>query len=103
MNVLAVYMVKSVLYDLINSFLDEETESFSDSQQYLDPNKNISNVTSEGSAVSGYLFIEGAEPRIRDNYYLTLREDYSSRPNIIDMDWANCSWADPDDSLFPNQ
>lgn len=25
--------------------------------------------------------------------------DYRSRPHIPDMDWANCSWADPDDSL----
>jgi len=25
--------------------------------------------------------------------------DYRSRPFIPDMDWANCSWADPDDSL----
>jgi len=25
--------------------------------------------------------------------------DYRLRPQIPDMDWANCSWADPDDSL----
>jgi len=29
-----------------------------------------------------------------------LIRDYSARPNLTGMDWANCSWADPDDSLF---
>ena len=33
--------------------------------------------------------------------YLVLKSDYSHRPNVEGMDWANCSWADPDDSLSP--
>ena len=33
--------------------------------------------------------------------YTELNPDskYKSRPHLPDMDWANCSWADPDDSL----
>eukprot|EP00092_Neocalanus_flemingeri_P040968 GFUD01044607.1.p1 GENE.GFUD01044607.1~~GFUD01044607.1.p1 ORF type:complete len:153 (+),score=32.07 GFUD01044607.1:82-540(+) len=31
--------------------------------------------------------------------FTQMRNDYSLRPNLPDMDWANCSWADPDDSL----
>ena len=34
--------------------------------------------------------------------YLLLKSDYSHRPNVEGMDWADCSWADPDDSLYPD-
>lgn len=31
--------------------------------------------------------------------YTEMKSDYTLRPYLPDMDWANCSWADPDDSL----
>ena len=34
--------------------------------------------------------------------YLWLDKDYSHRPRVPGMDWAECPWADPDDSLFPS-
>jgi len=46
------------------------------------------------------IFVEPCKPRLRDKKYLALREDYSNRPNVPGMDWAECEWADPDDSLF---
>ena len=102
MNVLADYMIRSLLYEIIDSVLDD-SEQENNSQHYLHPNKNLSTSDADSKDLSGYLFIEGAEPRTRDSYYLALREDYSSRPNVTDMDWANCSWADPHDSLFPSE
>ena len=32
--------------------------------------------------------------------YLKLEKDYSHRPRVPGMDWAECPWAHPDDSLF---
>ena len=37
----------------------------------------------------------------RENYKMEQR-DFSKRPNIPGMDWADCSWADPEDSLYPD-
>jgi len=56
----------------------------------------------ESSEVSKYskIFVEPSKPRIRDPKYLELKEDYSHRPCVPGMDWAECEWADPDDSLF---
>lgn len=34
--------------------------------------------------------------------YLKLEKDYSHRPRVPGMDWAECPWAHPDDSLFPS-
>ena len=34
--------------------------------------------------------------------YLQLEKDYSHRPRVPGMDWAECPWAHPDDSLFPS-
>ena len=34
--------------------------------------------------------------------YTKLDQDYSHRPRVPGMDWAECPWAHPDDSLFPS-
>lgn len=42
-----------------------------------------------------------SEPkRIRLDYQMEQR-DFSRVPHIPGMDWANCSWANPWDSLYP--
>ena len=42
-------------------------------------------------------------PKERDHSeYIKLEKDYSHRPNVRGMDWAECPWAHPDQSLFPS-
>ena len=40
-------------------------------------------------------------PKRRRLDYQMERRDYSLIPHIPGMDWANCSWANPWDSLYP--
>ena len=48
-------------------------------------------------------FISESIPKHRDHSeYLKLEQDYSHRPRVWGMDWAECPWAHPDDSLFPS-
>ena len=87
---------------------DGETET-SESVQHLlvpgpNPKRPFSSIADmfETPKASKYskIFVEPCKPRLRDKKYLALREDYSNRPNVPGMDWAECEWADPDDSLF---
>ena len=43
----------------------------------------------------------GKSRTARENYKMEQR-DFSKRPNIPGMDWADCSWTDPEDCLYPD-
>ena len=49
----------------------------------------------------GEVLSAGSEKRRRGDYQMEER-DFTKIPNIPDMDWADCSWADPEDSLYPD-
>ena len=53
---------------------------------------------------TGELFAENrSSSKHRDHSeFLKLEKDYSHRPRVPGMDWAECPWANPDDSLLPS-
>ena len=74
-------------------------------------NKNLLNISVPGAPRKSKSdifeitqeFISESIPKHRDHSeYLVLEQDYSHRPRVRGMDWAECPWAHPDDSLlFP--
>ena len=54
-----------------------------------------------GQGPSGSGSGSGSGPKRRRLDYQMERRDYSLVPHIPGMDWANCSWANPWDSLYP--
>ena len=72
-------------------------------------NKNLLNISVPGAPRKSKSdifentqeFISDPIPKHRDHReYLALEQDYSHRPNVKGMDWAECPWAHPDDSLL---
>ena len=60
----------------------------------------VEDFLSEGSEKPGQ-GPSGSGPKRRRLDYQMERRDYSLIPHIPGMDWANCSWANPWDSLYP--
>ena len=61
----------------------------------------VEDFLSEGSEKPGQGPSASGPKRRRLDYQME-RRDYSLVPHIPGMDWANCSWANPWDSLYPD-
>ena len=66
------------------------------SKLILSPINSFDSQSSEKSAKE-----PGKSRTAREDYKMEQR-DFSKRPNIPGMDWADCSWPDPENSLYPD-
>ena len=110
-----VTLVKSLLNDILNVVCQEKRQQFRkrkhgvvrDSHLDLDTNTflpiNTTNNFLTSTPIDFGRKTAESESRQRDHSeYLQLRSDYSHRPRIEGLDWANLSWTDPDQCWPPD-
>ena len=108
-------LVKSLLNDILNVVCQEKerTQQFRKRKHgvvrdsHLDLNYAVIPINSDNNFLTSTPIdfgrktaVSGANQRDHSEY-CQLRSDYSHRPRIEGLDWANLSWTDPDQCWPP--